>query len=34
LLAKVNVPVPKKRKLEPKIVDCVFLGVCSAEHCL
>ena len=25
-LAKVNVPVAKKRKLGPKIVDCVFLG--------
>jgi hypothetical protein len=25
-LAKVNVPLPKKRKLGPKIVDCVFLG--------
>jgi hypothetical protein len=25
-LAKVNVPIPKKRKLGPKIVDCVFLG--------
>jgi len=25
-LAKVNVPIPKKRKLEPKTVDCVFLG--------
>jgi hypothetical protein len=22
----VNVPINKKRKLEPKIVDCVFLG--------
>jgi hypothetical protein len=25
-LAKVNVPAPKKGKLGPKIVDCVFLG--------
>jgi hypothetical protein len=25
-LAKVNVPLPKKRKLCPKTVDCVFLG--------
>jgi hypothetical protein len=25
-LAKVNVPACKKRKLEPKTVDCVFLG--------
>ena len=25
-LAKVHVPVPKKRKLGPKTVDCVFLG--------
>jgi hypothetical protein len=25
-LAKVNMPIPKKRKLGPKIVDCVFLG--------
>jgi hypothetical protein len=25
-LAKVNVPVNKKRKLDSKIVDCVFLG--------
>src|SRR3954469_25821188 len=25
-LAKVNVPIPKKRKLGPKTVDCVFLG--------
>ena len=25
-LAKVNIPIPKKRKLGPKIVDCVFLG--------
>ena len=25
-LAKVNVPIPKKRKLRPKTVDCVFLG--------
>ena len=26
LLAKVNVPIPKRRKLGPKTVDCVFLG--------
>ena len=25
-LAKVNVPIPEKRKLGPKTVDCVFLG--------
>ena len=25
-LAKVNVPINKKCKLGPKIVDCVFLG--------
>jgi len=25
-LAKVNVTIPKKRKLGPKTVDCVFLG--------
>jgi hypothetical protein len=25
-LAKVNMPINKKRKLRPKIVDCVFLG--------
>ena len=25
-LAEVNVPIPKKRKLGPKTVDCVFLG--------
>src|SRR6266699_1100275 len=25
-LDKVNIPIPKKRKLGPKIVDCVFLG--------
>ena len=25
-LAKVNVPITKKHKLRPKIVDCVFLG--------
>ena len=25
-LAKVNIPVPKKRKLGPKTVDCVLLG--------
>jgi hypothetical protein len=25
-LAKVNIPEPKKRKLGPKIVDCIFIG--------
>jgi hypothetical protein len=25
-LAKVNIPIPKKYKLTPKIVDCIFLG--------
>src|SRR6266540_3682375 len=25
-LAKVNIPISKKRKLGPKTVDCVFLG--------
>ena len=25
-LAKINIPINKKRKLGPKIVDCVFLG--------
>jgi hypothetical protein len=25
-LAKVNVPITKKRKLGPKTLDCVFLG--------
>jgi hypothetical protein len=25
-LAKVNVPISKKRKLRPKTADCVFLG--------
>ena len=25
-LAKVNLPITKKRKLGPKTVDCVFLG--------
>ena len=25
-LAKMNVPITTKRKFEPKIVDCVFLG--------
>jgi hypothetical protein len=25
-LAKVNIPIPKKRKLGPKTVDCIFLG--------
>jgi hypothetical protein len=28
-LAKVNVPINKKRKLCPKIVDCIFFGICS-----
>jgi hypothetical protein len=31
-LAKVNLPINKKRKLGPKIVDCVFLGYGS--HCI
>ena len=25
-LAKVNIPIAKKRKLGPKTVDCIFLG--------
>src|SRR4051794_30749546 len=25
-MAKVNVPIPKKRNLGPKTIDCVFLG--------
>jgi hypothetical protein len=25
-LAKVNIPIPKKHKLGPKTVDCIFLG--------
>src|ERR1041384_8468225 len=25
-LAKVNIPIPKKRKLGPKTIDCVLLG--------
>jgi hypothetical protein len=25
-MAKVNVPIPKKRKLGPKTVDCVLMG--------
>jgi hypothetical protein len=25
-LAKVNVPINKKHKLEPKTVDCIFIG--------
>jgi len=29
-LAKVNIPIAKKHKLRPKIVDCIFLG--SAVH--
>jgi hypothetical protein len=32
-LAKVNVPINKKHKLGPKIVDCVFL-IYSPQHCL
>jgi hypothetical protein len=28
-LAKVNLPINKKRKLGPKTVDCVFLGYAS-----
>jgi hypothetical protein len=31
-LAKVNLPINKKRKLGPKTVDCVFLGY--ASHCI
>jgi hypothetical protein len=26
ILAKINVPIPKKHKFETKVVDCVFLG--------
>ena len=26
-LAKVNIPIPKKRKLGPKTVDCVLLAI-------
>jgi hypothetical protein len=29
---KVNVPITKKRKLGPKMVDCVFLGY--AHNCI
>jgi hypothetical protein len=25
-LVKVNIPIPRKRKLGPKTVDCIFLG--------
>jgi len=25
-LAKVNIPIDKKRKIEPKTIDCVFVG--------
>jgi hypothetical protein len=25
-LEKVNIPIPKKHKLRPKTVDCIFLG--------
>ena len=32
-LAKVNVPIPKKRKLGPKTVDCVFLGYAQRSIC-
>jgi len=32
-LAKVNVPIPKKRKLGPKTVDCVFLGYAQRVIC-
>jgi hypothetical protein len=32
-LAKVNVPINKKRKLGPKIVDCVFLGYAIHNMC-
>ena len=28
-LAKVNILIPKKRKLGPKTVDCIFLGYAS-----
>ena len=36
-LAKVAVPIPKKVKIGPKIVDCVFIGYAhnsSAYHFL
>ena len=32
-LAKVNVPIPKKRKLGPKTVDCVSLGYAQRSIC-
>jgi len=32
-LAKVNVPISKKRKLGPKVVDGLS-RICSIEHCL
>jgi len=32
-LAKVNVPINKKRKLGPKTVDCVFLGYAIHNMC-
>ena len=32
-LAKVNVPIPKKRKLGPKTVDCIFLGYAQRSIC-
>jgi len=25
-IAKLNIPITKKRKFEPKVLDCVFLG--------
>jgi hypothetical protein len=25
-LVKVNIPIPRKRKLGPKTMDCIFLG--------
>jgi hypothetical protein len=30
-MAKVNVPINKKSKLGPRIVDCVFLGYVSCS---
>jgi hypothetical protein len=30
-MAKINVPINKKRKLGPTIVDCVFLGYASCS---
>src|SRR3954463_10544262 len=32
-LAKVNVPISKKRKLAPKTVDCIFLGYAHHNVC-